>query len=333
MLEYLIKRVISLIPVLFGIMLLVFLAMHFVPGDIAQTLIGEKGGHEEVLKLRHELGLDRPMYVQFGIFMRRAITGNFGVSYQTMEPATEAVMRAFPVTMQLSLVAIMFSLIIAIPAGIFAAVRQYSLFDNFLMGGAVLGISLPVFWTATLLMMLFSLRLRWFPFTGIIANGIHIQHITGFQMVDALITGNWSGFIDVLRHLILPGIALGALPMAIIARMMRSSLLEVLQKDYVNTARAKGIRETRVLTKHALRNALLPVITVVGLQFGNLLCGAILTETVFAMPGIGRLAVTSILFRDYPIVEALVFFTALAVVVVNLLVDMSYAYIDPRIRY
>lgn len=333
MLDYIIKRIIALIPVLLGIMLLVFLAMHFVPGDIAQTLIGEKGGHEEVVKLQHELGLDRPIYVQFGIFLRRAITGNFGISYQTMEPATGAVMRAFPVTIQLSLVAIMFSLIIAIPAGIFAAVRQYSLVDNLLMGGAVLGISLPVFWTATLLMMLFSLRLRWFPFTGIIANGIYIQHITGFQMIDALITGNWSGFVDVLRHLILPGIALGALPMAIIARMMRSSLLEVLQKDYVNTARSKGVRETKVLTKHALRNALLPVITVVGLQFGNLLCGAILTETVFAMPGIGRLAVTSILFRDYPIVEALVFFTALAVVVVNLLVDISYAYIDPRIRY
>lgn len=333
MLQYIIKRIIALIPVLFGIMLLVFLAMHFVPGDIAQTLIGEKGGHEEVVKLRHDLGLDRPIYVQFGIFLRRAVTGNFGVSYQTMEPATQAVMRAFPVTMQLSLVAILFSLIIAIPTGIIAAVRQYSLFDNFLMGGAVLGISLPVFWTATLLMMLFSLRLRWFPFTGIISIGVSIHDITGFQMVDALITGNWSGFIDVLRHLILPGIALGALPMAIIARMMRSSLLEVLQKDYVNTARAKGVREVKVLTKHALRNALLPVITVIGLQFGNLLCGAILTETVFAMPGIGRLAVTSILFRDYPIVEALVFFTALAVVVVNLLVDISYAYIDPRIRY
>lgn len=333
MLDYIIKRIVSLIPVLLGIMLLVFLAMHFVPGDIAQTLIGEKGGHEEVVKLRHDLGLDKPMYVQFGIFLRRAITGNFGISYQTMEPATEAVMRAFPVTMQLSLVAIVFSLIIAIPAGIFAAVRQYSLFDNILMGGAVLGISLPVFWTATLLMMLFSLRLHWFPFTGIISSGMSIQHVTGFQMLDALITGNWSGFIDVLRHLILPGIALGALPMAIIARMMRSSLLEILQKDYINTSRAKGIREIKVLTKHALRNALLPVITVIGLQFGNLLCGAILTETVFAMPGIGRLAVTSILFRDYPIVEALVFFTALAVVVVNLLVDISYAYIDPRIRY
>ena len=333
MLDYIIKRIIALVPVLLGIMLLVFLAMHFVPGDIAQTLIGEKGGHEEVVKLRHELGLDRPIYVQFGIFLRRAMTGNFGISYQTMEPATGAVMRAFPVTIQLSLVAIVFSLIIAIPAGIFAAVRQYSAFDNLLMGGAVLGISLPVFWTATLLMMLFSLHLRWFPFTGIISTAISIKHITGFQMIDALITGNWSGFIDVLRHLILPGIALGALPMAIIARMMRSSLLEVLQKDYINTARSKGVREIKVLTKHALRNALLPVITVVGLQFGNLLCGAILTETVFAMPGIGRLAVTSILFRDYPIVEALVFFTALAVVMVNLLVDISYAYIDPRIRY
>ena len=333
MLEYIIKRIVALIPVLLGITLLVFLAMHFVPGDIAQTLIGEKGGHEEVVKLRHELGLDRPMYVQFGIFLQRAVTGNFGVSYQTMEPAREAVMRAFPVTIQLSLVAILFSLIIAIPAGIIAAVRQYSLFDNFLMGGAVLGISLPVFWTATLLMMLFSLRLRWFPFTGIISNGITIHSITGFQMLDALITGNWTAFVDVLRHLILPGIALGALPMAIIARMMRSSLLEVLKKDYVDTARAKGVKESVVLTKHALRNALLPVITVVGLQFGNLLCGAILTETVFAMPGIGRLAVTSILFRDYPVVEALVFFTALAVVVVNLLVDLSYAYIDPRIRY
>jgi peptide/nickel transport system permease protein len=333
MLEYIIKRVVALIPVLFGITLLVFLAMHFVPGDVAQTLIGEKGGQEEVVKLRHELGLDKPLYVQYGIFLERALTGNFGVSYQTMEPATSAVMRAFPVTIQLSLVAIFFSLVIAIPAGIFAAVRQYSIFDNLLMGGAVLGISMPVFWTAVLLMMLFSLRLRWFPFTGIISNSISLHQITGFQLIDAAITGNWRAFSDVLRHLILPGIALGALPMAIIARMMRSSLLEVLQKDYVNTARAKGVRELKVINKHALRNALLPVITVVGLQFGNLLCGAILTETVFAMPGIGRLAVTSILFRDYPVVEALVLFTALAVVIVNLMVDVSYAYIDPRIRY
>ncbi len=333
MLEYIIKRVVALIPVLFGITLLVFLAMHFVPGDVAQTLIGEKGGQEEVVKLRHDLGLDKPLYVQYGIFLRRALTGNFGVSYQTMEPATGAVMRAFPVTIQLSLVAILFSLIISIPAGIFAAVRQYSIFDNLVMGGAVLGISMPIFWTAVLLMMLFSLRLRWFPFTGIISNSVSLHQITGFQLVDALITGNWRALSDVLRHLVLPGIALGALPMAIIARMMRSSLLEVLQKDYVNTARAKGVREIAVINKHALRNALLPVITVVGLQFGNLLCGAILTETVFAMPGIGRLAVTSILFRDYPVVEALVLFTALAVVVVNLLVDVSYAYIDPRIRY
>ncbi len=333
MLEYIIKRLIALVPVLFGITLLVFLAMHFVPGDVAQTLIGEKGGHEEVAKLRHELGLDKPIYVQYGIFLKHAITGNFGVSYQTMEPATGAVMRAFPVTIQLSLVAILFSMIIAIPAGIFAAVRQYSLFDNILMAGAVLGISMPIFWTAVLLMMLFSLRLRWFPFTGIISNGITLQHITGFHLLDAALTGNWTAFVDVLRHLVLPGIALGALPMAIIARMMRSSLLEVLQKDYVNTARAKGLSENVVILRHALRNALLPVITVVGLQFGNLLCGAILTETVFAMPGIGRLAVTSILFRDYPVVEALVLFTALAVVVVNLLVDVSYAYIDPRIRY
>ena len=333
MLEYIIKRVIALVPVLFGITLLVFLAMHFVPGDVAQTLIGEKGGHEEVAKLRHELGLDKPIYVQYWIFLKHAITGNFGISYQTMESATGAVMRAFPVTIQLSLVAILFSVIVAIPAGIFAAVRQYSIFDNVLMAGAVLGISMPIFWTAVLLMMLFSLRLRWFPFTGIVSNSITLEHITGFQLLDAVLTGNWAAFADVLRHLVLPGIALGALPMAIIARMMRSSLLEVLQKDYVNTARAKGLSENIVITRHALKNALLPVITVVGLQFGNLLCGAILTETVFAMPGIGRLAVTSILFRDYPVVEALVLFTALAVVVVNLLVDVSYAYVDPRIRY
>ena len=333
MLEYIVKRVIALIPVLFGITLLVFLAMHFVPGDVAQTLIGEKGGHEEVVKLRHELGLDRPIYIQYAIFLRRAITGNFGISYQTMEPATSEVMKAFPVTIQLSLFAILFSLIVAIPAGIIAAIRQYSLFDNLLMTGAVLGISLPVFWTGVLLMMLFSLRLRWFPFAGIISNNITLKNITGFQLLDALISNNWRAFIDVLRHLVLPGIALGALPMAIIARMMRSSLLEVLQKDYINTARSKGLGESIVISKHALRNALLPVITVIGLQFGNLLCGAILTETVFAMPGIGRLAVTSILFRDYPVVEALVFFTAIAVVTVNLLVDISYAYIDPRIRY
>jgi len=333
MLEYIIKRVVALIPVLLGITLLVFLAMHFVPGDVAQTLIGEKGGHEEVVKLRHELGLDRPIYVQYGLFLEHAMTGNFGLSYQTLEPATSMVMGAFPVTIQLSFVAILFSILIAIPAGIIAAVRQYSVFDNVLMGGAVLGISMPVFWTGVLLMMLFSLRLHWFPFTGIVSNGISLRTVTGFQLLDALITGNWRAFGDVLRHLVLPGIALGALPMAIIARMMRSSLLEVLGKDYVNTARAKGIRERVVIWKHALRNALLPVVTVVGLQFGNLLCGAILTETVFAMPGIGRLAVTSILFRDYPVVEALVLFTALAVVVVNLLVDVSYAYVDPRIRY
>ena len=325
MLGYIAKRLIALIPVLFGITLLVFLAMHLVPGDVAQTLIGEKGGQEKIVKLRHELGLDRPLYVQYWIFLRRAVTGNFGVSYQTMEPATAMVMQAFPVTLQLSFV--------AIPAGIIAAIKQNSIFDNALMAGASLGISLPVFWTAILLMMLFSLRLHWFPFVGIISNNTNLHHITGFQLLDALITGNGTAFVDVLRHLVLPGIALGTISMAFIARMMRSSLLEVLQKDYIKTARSKGSAEFIVITKHALKNAMLPVVTVVGLQFGTLLGGAILTETVFAMPGIGRLAVTSILFRDYPVVEALVMFTALAVVLVNLIVDVSYAYIDPRIRY
>jgi len=321
------------IPVLLGVSALVFIGMHIIPGDVAVLLLGDKGTPEALARLRHELGLDQPIYVQYFRFLRDVLQGDFGISLRTRKPAWWEVWQAVPMTLELSMAAFSFAVLVGIPVGLIAATRQYSLFDTASMVGVLISVSMPIFWTGLILMMLFGGTLHWFPIGGILDDSVTLQRITGIHLLDALLQGNMEAFRSAFRHLVLPTIALGSISLATIARMTRSSMLEILHQDYIRTARAKGLIERRVLVGHALRNALIPVVTVGGLQLGVMLSGAVLTETVFALPGLGRLAITSLLARDYAVVQAIVLVAAAFIVMVNLLVDLLYAYLDPRIKY
>jgi peptide/nickel transport system permease protein len=318
---------------LIGVSIFVFVGMHVIPGDVATLLLGDKATPESLARLRHELGLDQPIYVQYFRFASDALRGDFGVSLRTRQPAFTEVWRAAPMTVELSLCAITFAILVGLPVGTFAAVRQYSLFDSASMVGVLVGVSMPIFWTALILMMIFGGRLHWLPIGGILDEGISLKAVTGIHLVDALLQGDLHTFKSAVRHLILPTIALGSIATATIARMTRASVIEAMQQDYVRTAWAKGLRGSLVVYRHALRNSLIPVVTVIGLQLSVLLSGAVLTETVFALPGLGRLAVTSLLARDYAVVQAAVMVTALAILFINLVVDLLYAFLDPRIRY
>jgi len=322
-----------MIPVLLGVSIFVFVGMHVIPGDVATLLMGDKATPESLARLQKELGLDQPIYVQYGRWISKVAQGDFGMSLRTRQPAWREVWWAWPMTIELSLAALLVSVAFGIPVGVLAALRQYSLFDTVSMVGVLFGVSMPIFWTGLVLMMVFGGWLHWFPIGGILDEGIILERITGIHLIDALILGDWRAFGSAFRHLVMPAIALGSIPMATIARMSRSTMLEVLRQDYVRTARAKGLAETIVVVRHALKNTLIPVVTVIGLQLGLLLSGAVLTETVFALPGLGRLAITSLLARDYSVVQAVVMVTAVTIVAVNLLVDILYAYLDPRIQY
>lgn len=322
-----------MIPVLIGVSIFVFVGMHIVPGDVATLLLGDKATPESLARLQHELGLDQPVYVQYYRFIVKALHGDFGVSLRTRQPAWREVWWALPMTIELSICAIIVAVLVGIPVGVLAALRQYSFFDSLSMVAVLVGVSMPIFWTGLILLMLFGGRLHWLPIGGILDEGIVFRPITGIHLLDALLVGDTQVFNSALRHLILPSIALGSIPMATIARMTRSAMLEVLRQDYVRTARSKGLSERLVIIRHALRNSLIPVVTVIGLQLGLLLSGAVLTETVFALPGLGRLAITSLLARDYAVVQAVVIVSALMIVVINLAVDILYAYLDPRIHY
>lgn len=322
-----------MIPVLIGVSVFVFVGMHVVPGDVATLLLGDKATPESLARLQHELGLDQPIYVQYYRFISRAIRGDFGISLRTRQPAWREVWWALPMTIELSICAIIVAVIVGIPVGVLAALRQYSFFDSLSMVAVLIGVSMPIFWTGLILLMLFGGTLHWLPIGGILDEGIILPRITGIHLIDALVVGDTKAFNSALRHLVLPSIALGSIPMATIARMTRSAMLEVLRQDYVRTARSKGLSERIVIIRHALRNSLIPVVTVIGLQLGLLLSGAVLTETVFALPGLGRLAITSLLARDYAVVQAVVIVSALMIVVINLAVDLLYAYLDPRIHY
>ena len=305
MFQYIIKRLISTIPVLIGISLLLFFMLRMLPGDPAQVLAGQMATPEEVENIRHQLGLDRPIYVQYAVFFSRLVQFDLGRSARTQNPVTEEIWARLPNTVLLALVAITLACLFGIPAGIVSAVRPYTWIDYLVTSGALFGISMPVFWLGLMLVVVFSILLHWLPAGG---------------------TGSW-------KHVILPSVTLAAFVVAFIARMTRSTMIEVLSQDYTTTARSKGLREEVVIVKHALKNALIPIITVVGLQFGLLLGGAVLTETVFAWPGIGRLIVDSILARDYPMIQGTILVFGLLYIFVNLVVDLIYAYVDPRIRY
>jgi len=333
MLKYIAHRLGQLIPVLLGVSVLVFFGMHLIPGDVAQLLLGDKGTAADLQRLRHQLGLDQPVYVQYVRFLFGAVRGDFGVSLRTRQSAIWEIGQALPVTIELSLAALLFAVAFGLAIGVAAARRPHSLIDTGSMIGVLIGVSMPVFWTGILLLLVFGGMLGWLPLGGILDEGLALRRITGMAVVDGVLAVNGSATASALRHLILPAVALGVTSMATIARMARSTMLDVLTLDYVRTARAKGVGERQVVAHHALRNALLPVVTLIGLQLGLLLSGAVLTETIFALPGLGRLAITSVLARDYPVVQGVVIIAACIFVLANLLVDVLYAYLDPRIRY
>jgi len=325
----------GLVPVLFGISLLVFLFLKLIPGDPAQAILGERGSPEQLQALREKLGLNRPLHVQYLTFLRNVLTGDLGVSAVSTIPVAEELKRRWPATFELALSATLVAVALGIPLGILAAVRKNSLLDTLSMSLSLLGVSIPVFWLGLLLVYLFAVNLHWLPTGGRLSTDLALDFrpITGFLVLDGLLSLKPQVVLDALRHLLLPALTLGTIPLAILTRITRGAMLEVLSQDYVRTARAKGLSERQVILKHALKNALLPVVTIVGLQFGTLLGGAILTETIFSWPGIGSYIYEGILNRDYPVVQAGVLVVATAFVLVNLLVDLSYALLDPRIQY
>lgn len=333
MLHYIIKRLLMLVPVLFGVSLFVFLVLHLFTADPAAMMLGQHATTDQIEALRNQLGLNDPLYVQFWRFLTDILNGDFGRSLMTRAPVVDEILTRFPATIELALCAIIIASLVGITVGVISAVKQYSIFDYLSMIGALLGVSMPIFWLGLMLIILFSVMLGWLPVSGRADIGMEPDVITNFYIIDSLITGNWDALVSSLRHLVLPAVALASYSTAIIARMTRSTMLEVVRQDYIRTARAKGLAERVVVFRHALRNALIPVVTVIGLQMGSLLGGAVLTETVFSWPGIGSLLVNAILAGDYPLVQGSVIFIATVYVLVNLAVDVLYAFLDPRIHY
>jgi dipeptide transport system permease protein len=332
-LGFLLRRFALVLPTFLGITVLAFFLIRLAPGDPILVLAGERGvSPERYAELRELYGFDRPLIVQYLGYLGQVLQGDLGTSVVTRTPVLTEFLRLFPATIELGTVAIVVAVLLGIPAGVIAAVRRNSAYDYALMGTSLVGYSMPIFWWALLLILVFSVNLGWTPVAGRLGLAYNIVPVTGFVLVDTLLAGRPDAFRDALHHLILPAIALATIPLAVIARMTRSSMLEVLGEDYVRTARAKGLSPVRVIIRHALRNALIPVVTVIGLQVSVLLTGAILTETIFSWPGIGKWLLESVHRRDYPAVQGGVLLVATVVIAVNTLVDVLYAYINPRIR-
>ncbi len=329
-----VERILITIPIMFGVAIVVFFFMRLTPGDPVDIMMGQDGAVSagEMEQLRQEFHLDKPLPVQLWLFLKDAARGNLGFSYVQKRPVTELVAERLPATVELALGALFFALLIAIPIGIYSAVRQYSLVDRLSMAGAFLGISMPAFWLGIILILLFAVRLRWLPVQGRLDYGIELQEVTGMYVLDSILTRNGPALVSSVKHLILPSITLGAAVAAIVARVLRSSMVEILRQDYVTLARAKGQVESLVVMKHALRNALIPTVTVVGLQVGVLLGGNMIVETVFSWPGLGRLVVDAIFKRDFPLVQGAVMVYAFTFVVANLFVDIMYHYLNPKIE-
>jgi ABC-type dipeptide/oligopeptide/nickel transport system permease component len=332
LLSYIIKRLLWAIPTLLGVSILVFSMVHLAPGDPALVMLGEHANKEAVDALREQMGLNRPLIEQYYLFITNAIQGNFGISTISGEPVLDEFMERFPATIELSLVALSFATIAGLFAGIISAVKRYSIFDYASMTTALAGVSMPVFWLGLMLIYFFSVELGWLPVSGRLGYEFDIDEITGLFLVDSILMNDYEAFWDALKHLILPAIALGTIPMAIIARMTRASMIEVMKEDYVRTAKAKGCTKRQVILIHALKNALMPVITVIGLMLGTLFAGAILTETTFSWPGIGKWLVNAVNQRDFPIIQSTTLIIAIIFVSVNLIVDLLYAVINPKIR-
>lgn len=323
----------QIIPVLLGVSIVVFFMVRAIPGDPAQIMLGQQATQEQVQQIRENMGLDKPIFVQYGLFLKDALRGDLGDSIVTGRPVTTELLTRLPATLELTAFAMLIAILVGIPVGVISAVRQYSLLDKTTSVLALTGISMPIFWLAMILVVIFGVNLELLPFPGRLDPTTGITAITGLVLVDSLLTLNFAGFWDGLLHLIMPALALATIPMAVIMRMTRSSMLEVMNEDYVRTARAKGVVPWRVVFKHALRNAMLPTITVIGLQTGLLMGGAIITETIFSWPGIGLYTYNSISSRDYASIQGVVLYAALLFVLINLLVDILYAILDPRVRY
>jgi peptide/nickel transport system permease protein len=353
MVQYTIRRLLTSIPVLFGILVAVFILARLIPGDPCRAMLGEKATEAVCARWTHQVGLDRPITTQFFIYMGNMIRGNFGQSIRFNRPVTIILAERLPMTIELSLAALALAIVVGVPAGIISAIRHNSPVDIATMAGANIGVSMPVFWLGLMLAYLFSIVLGILPPSGRVTAGLtatpfyqvwglSFDTTTGFYkvmeffanlyMLNSVLTFNWPVLFDVLKHLILPAMALSTIPLSIIARMTRSSLLDVLGQEYIRAAKAKGVPRARLVMRHALRNALLPVVTIIGLSLGGLLGGAVLTETVFGLAGVGRILFEAITARDYPIIQAFTLVIAFGYVAINMLVDLSYTYLDPRIR-
>ena len=334
MLAFILRRIALIVPTFIGVTLIAFALIRLIPGDPVENLSGERGmDPERRLRLLHQFGLDRPLPVQYGDYIGQVLQGDLGTSLTTHEPVLTEFMTLFPATIELASFALLFAVVIGLPAGILAALNRNTVADYAVMGVSLTGYSMPIFWWALLLILFFSVQLGWTPVSGRIAVQYDVPALTGFMLIDTLRAGDFGAFRSALSHLILPSIALGTIPLAVIARMTRSSMLEVLREDYVRTARAKGLARWQVVVVHALRNALIPVITVIGLQVGLLLSGAILTETIFSWPGVGNWLIHGVQSRDYPVVQGGILLVATIVIVVNLIVDALYGVVNPRIRH
>ena len=334
MLRFVLFRLGVVIPTFLGVTILAFSLIRLIPGDPIELMVGERGieasRHAE---LRAQYGFDKPLLEQYAHYLGGVLQGDLGQSIVTKQPVMSEFLAVFPATVELALAAILFALLLGLPAGVLAASKRGTAADHAVMGVAITGYSMPVFWWGLLMILLFSVTLGWTPVSGRIDVVHFIEPVTGFMLIDTLIAGEHGAFISALRHLILPSIVLGTIPLAVVARMTRSSMLEVLGEDYIRTAKAKGLSPLRVVWVHALRNALIPVVTVIGLQVGLLLSGAILTETIFSWPGLGKWLIESINRRDYPVLQGGVLLVACLIIFVNLTVDLLYGLINPRIRH
>lgn len=355
--RYLLRRILAALPVLLGVVVVTFILARLIPGDPCTAQLGEKATPTICAKFNADKGLDKPVIVQLAVFMRDILTGDLGTSIRFNRPITQLIAERLPVTVELGVVALLIAVLIGVPAGIVSALRRNSAVDIGTMVGANIGVSMPVFWLGLMLAYVFALLLKdtpfWLPPSGRLSSGITstpfyealgwkvqagtvigniLTFLGNLLIFNSLLTFNWAVLADAIKHLILPALALATIPMAIIARMTRSSTLEVLSRDYVRTARAKGAPEYQVILRHAFRNALLPIVTIIGLQLGAVFSGAVLTETIFNLAGVGRLLYDAITARDYPIIQGFTLVIAVGYVAANLLVDLSYAYFDPRIR-
>lgn len=333
MLRYILKRLLQIIPVLIGVSLIVFVIMRVFSPDPAPIVLGQHATVEASEAWREANGLNKPIIMQYLDFILGFVTGNLGTSFYTKAPVLQEIMSRFPATIELALLATIFASFFGILIGVISAVKKNSIWDNLGMVIALVGVSVPIFWLGIMLIIFFSGHLGWLPSGGRINPLLRPDNVTGLYLIDTLIAGDMAAFKDAVQHLVLPVVALGMYSMAVIARMTRSSMLETLEQDYIRTARAKGITEKRVIIRHALRNALIPIVTVIGLQLGMLLGGSVLTETVFSWPGIGAYTVQCILKSDFPVVQGVVMLIATIFVLMNLLVDIVYAFLDPRIKY